>query len=228
MLSVAHTNTRLFVSAILFLVCTVNITDSHGQSTAVPSSHAVVPPDQLESAEKMHKDLRENGIYENLEDPSDAEFVTALVAVRQARAAQIGKAMDSDELGFYDLDADESDFSKLPFKPRIISDEYLTALSKSYLLPASHTARQLHTNSIFGNLIVDEEHGVTTTLGIPNIEVAGYQGTFVYAKHPGSKWSTTLYLPVGDRFYMFQTDRKLNDALRKRFLEMAEHYVLGN
>ena len=216
------------ISTILFLVCMANITDSHGQSTAVPSPRAVVPPDQLESAEKMYKDLKENGYYEDLEDPSDAEFVTALVAARQARAAQIGKAMDSDELGFYDLDADESDFSKMPFTPRIISDEFLTASSKSYLLPASHTARQFHTNSKFGNLIIDEEHGVTTTLGIPNIEVAGYQGTFAYSKHPGCKWSTTLYLLVGDRFFMFQTDRKLGGALTQQFLEMAEQYVLEN
>ncbi len=84
----------------------------------------------------------------------------------------------------------------MPFRPRTISDEYLTAVSKNYLLPASHTARQLNTNSEFGNLIVDEERGVATILGIPNIEGAGYQGTLAYAKHPGGKWSTTLYRQI--------------------------------
>jgi len=116
----------------------------------------------------------------------------------------------------------------LAYEPTLLPRQYLGARSQSYLFPGGNRIKQLHKETRFGTVIIDEFKDSIVTLESPNITVAGRQATFTYIRYRGGgKWATAIYAPAHDRHFIVEADRRLEGAERDAFIELVESLVLG-
>jgi hypothetical protein len=73
----------------------------------------------------------------------------------------------------------------LAYEPTLLPRQYLGARSQSYLFPGGNRIKQLHKETRFGTVIIDEFKDSIVTLESPNITVAGRQATFTYIRYRG-------------------------------------------
>lgn len=192
-------------------------------------AEVVLPREQAEIGRKNEANLAEKGFVEMLDEPPRAQYTMDRMNDRRKAAMANGRGNDPIELGFYDLSNGRTvDFSSLHFRPTIVNSKYLTENSMSYLLSGHPTFTQLHTNSQFGTIMIDEMVNTTSSGGNPNIEVAGVPATFYHVKYEGEKWATIVELQHRSNYFVIECDRKLIGKDKQDFIEMADDIVTSS
>lgn len=186
----------------------------------------VLPPEQREAGKRNEASLAKRGFVEMLDEPRRVDAVMAKMEERRVAARKRGKEGDPDELGFMEFTRDQYvAFSKAPYNPATLDPKYLTAETKSYLLMGSPMITQLHSNTQFGSLLIEEYPNTKSSDTTPNTWIAGQPATMAHIKYSGDAWASALYVQHGSSFFVFETDKKVRENSVPRFLEMAESLI---
>jgi hypothetical protein len=181
-------------------------------------------PELASLREATAQSIAAAGYIDRSDEESRATYVQARMKERVSVAEEAGKAKTPEVLGYYDI-SDGLPVQAQAHAPTLVPRGILSSQSRSFLLPGETITKQLHTKTVFGDLIVDELKDATTTLEAPNLEVAGHPATFTHVHYRGEKWASVVYVPVGTRLLIVEADRKLEGANKKRFLEMVTNLV---
>jgi hypothetical protein len=214
-----------------FLFCSAaqaqDITRQQGAINVLAAPGAVMPS-ELESLHKQDmSNLLTQGYIERLEDEPRAEYIQSRMAERRADVQRRKLAESRETLGYVELDADQTALGQLPHRPTILPSKFLRTGSIGYVLLGGHKLKQLHTNTQFGTLVIDEILNSSTTIEAPNATIAGQPAKLVRIKHKGDKWATVIYAPSGDRLLIVESNRRIDGKSEDEFVKMVEELSLG-
>ena len=186
----------------------------------------VLSPEQLEAGRKNEESLATRGFVEMLDESRRVDAVISRMEDRRVAARSRGKENDPEELGFMEFTKDQYlAFSEAPYNPATLHPKYLNADSKSFLLMGSPVITQLHSNTRFGSLLIEEYPNTQSSETDPNTLIDRQPATIAHIKYNGDAWASALYVQHGSSFFVFETDRRLDDKLVPDFLQMAEDLV---
>lgn len=186
----------------------------------------VALPPELEELHRRNLESQSlNGYIDEAETDPRARYVQKRMEERRAAARAAGVDMTPRRLGFYEMNNLTEETSELPFMPSAMPVAYLSAESKSYILLSGDKIKQLHTDTKFGTLIIDELTNVSTQLFAPNIEIEGVAASLVYKRHRAEQWATVVYAPWGDKLWIIEADKRLVGNAREEFVQLVEDLV---
>lgn len=115
-----------------------------------------------------------------------------------------------------------------PFGP--IGSEYKNADNVGHLVILGGRIAQLHTSTVFGSLLAEEftvnKPGAVDAWVIdPNIEVLGAPGKIVRNMYGEDSWTTTLFVPHGDKIVLLECDSKLSEDQTEALVRLATDLI---
>lgn len=199
-------------------------TDAQNESRA---SDLFALSSQLEATRSANiETLAALGYIDRSHEIPRAEYVQARMQERMSLAETAGKDKSPANLGFYDVSEGLPPAAQA-YEPALMQRRFLSGRSRSYLLPGGDSIKQLHTETQFGTIIIDEFKNATVVLESPNTKVNGHPATVTHLRYQGDRWATAVYVAAGKRFFVVEADRKLVGKQRDVFLEMARTLVSG-
>ena len=89
-----------------------------------------------------------------------------------------------------------------------------------------HGSSQIYSRSAFGpRLHVEESNAANFIPHIPNLTIAGHDGTVTWEKHDTGAWTTTVSGFNGRKVFHVSVETKLDGHLRDQFVEMARTII---
>lgn len=99
---------------------------------------------------------------------------------------------------------------------------HVAAGSRNFVVPAQRGSSQIYSQSAFGpRLHVQEFNAANFTPHIPNVTIAGHDGTVTWDKHDTGVWTTTVSGFNGRKVFHVSVEAKLEGGMRDGFVEMA-------
>lgn len=163
-----------------------------------------------------------------LDERRRVDEILSQIAALQVEAAESGRLNNPDYPGFMELDRENySEYSRAPFNPAVLDERYLTSNSRSYMLDGSPEVTQLHTETRFGTLLIEEFPDTSSRGGAaPNTFIDGHPANIVQIKYDRGKWATAVYVQHGTSFFVVETDQRIAERDLPDFLTMVEELVI--
>lgn len=177
----------------------------------------VLPPDQIEERRKNRESLRNSGEVQMLDDPRRTNEALPMVQDSNGRGT-----------GFKELDkAGYGVFADASINPAVLDESYLSPDSRSYVDSAGSEILQLHTDTKYGTVLIEEFIDTVSYGGAePNTLIDGKPANIVHIEYSDG-WATAVYVQHGTSFFVVESDRRISDGSIPDYLEMVEKLVLS-
>ena len=193
-----------------------------GKLTEPVSAAELLPADVLREIERA----QERGYFETPGAPSGTQL---LAAIGQSELASNEAAIGPQDSLFA---APVASYSRLEDHIAIHADfptvptDYIKPGSRNYVVPTAGGSSQIYSSSAFGpRLHIEESDAVNFTPHIPNLTIAGNDGTVIWEKHEAGAWTTKVSGFNGRKVFHIAVEAKLEGNLRDLFVDMAKAII---
>ena len=189
-----------------------------------------LPADMLREIERA----KERGYFEKRGAPAATQLLAAIeqrelwasdmAARRTAQSASEGDGYSARrEQPFYRaLDDYLATHPHLPIVPAA----HVETGARNYVVPGPQGSSQIYSRSAFGpRLHVQESNAANFIPHIPNLTIAGHDGTVTWEKHDTGAWTTTVSGFNGRKVFHVSVETKLDGHMRDQFVEMARSII---
>ena len=98
--------------------------------------------------------------------------------------------------------------------------------SRNYVVAVQGASSQIYSRSSFGPVLhVQESNASEFQPHVPNLTIAGNDGTVTWTKHDTGAWTTTVSGFNGRKVFHITVEAQLEGAQRDRFVEMARSVI---
>ncbi len=232
---------RVFLTAAIFLCPIYGAAQTEDHFIVISPSddkHIIgvaLPPQVKEKHDRNLESIDTAGFIDRPEQVRRSEYVTERIELRRNLARERHSATgsrldDPDLLGYFDLGAAPHGHPHLSnhrfrFYPTIVPGKFLKRNSKTYVVPGGTRIKQVHTDTDFGTLIVDEFVNSTTNLYNTNLVIDGNDAFLTRIRYKEHQWATILYAPVGSRLFVLECNRNLSAQETESFVELARQLI---
>lgn len=181
-----------------------------------------VPTASLYSSEDLQKieSAKERGYFEADGAPIGTQLLAAIEQDRK-RANEHGARLGD---GFLVREIFLQQDMGLPTVPA--AD--IAPGSRNYVMAGLDASSQIYSRSSFGPvLLVRESAAAEFRPHVPNLFIAGHDGTVTWTKYDTGVWTTTVSGFNGRRVFHISVEAKLDGAERDRFVAMATTIIDG-
>lgn len=209
---------NIVIAFLLSISCSTYLVAQESKKEGIRAAgQAVVPAEQAEKGAQNTASAEETGEVSMTDDPRRADEALAMLWTADFRVRSFEEVAVTE----YAERAAAVD------SPAILDASYRSQDSRSYIQDAGTEISQVHTNTRFGTLIIEEYTDASSYGGAePNILIDRKPANVVHIEYKEG-WATAVYVQHDTSFFVIENDRRIDDKQLPEYLEMVEKLVIN-